>query len=145
VGPEALGTNADKNVSGSYNTPMQSKKTPKKTQKTAAQAAVTGKETAMTEVTAKPRSTRSSRTKKSELSETSAVKHHHKAPSSVTPEFTAASTESAIPALPTSPARVVTHDAIAELAYSYWVKRDYRHGSAEEDWFRAERELLDAR
>jgi hypothetical protein len=31
---------------------------------------------------------------------------------------------------------------IAELAYSYWVDRGYQGGSPEEDWLRAERELL---
>lgn len=31
---------------------------------------------------------------------------------------------------------------IAELAYSYWLKRGRQHGSAVEDWLRAEREVL---
>jgi Protein of unknown function (DUF2934) len=30
---------------------------------------------------------------------------------------------------------------IAQLAYSYWEERGCPYGSAEEDWFRAEREL----
>lgn len=35
---------------------------------------------------------------------------------------------------------------IAQLAYSYWKVRGCPHSSAEEDWFRAERELYpDAR
>jgi len=33
-------------------------------------------------------------------------------------------------------------DDIARLAYSYWEARGENGGSAEEDWFRAERELL---
>jgi len=33
---------------------------------------------------------------------------------------------------------------IARLAYSYWEARGCRGGSAEEDWLRAERELLGA-
>ena len=37
---------------------------------------------------------------------------------------------------------VVTHDDIAVLAYSYWEARGCTGGSAEEDWLRAERELL---
>ena len=32
-------------------------------------------------------------------------------------------------------------EEIAKLAYSYWIARGYSHGSAEEDWLRAEREL----
>jgi len=36
---------------------------------------------------------------------------------------------------------VVDRQAIARLAYSYWVARGYTGGSAEEDWLRAEREL----
>ena len=34
-----------------------------------------------------------------------------------------------------------THEEIARLAYSYWESRGSQAGSAEEDWFRAEREL----
>jgi len=34
------------------------------------------------------------------------------------------------------------HDAIAQLAYSYWEARGCQGGSPEEDWFRAEQELL---
>ena len=34
------------------------------------------------------------------------------------------------------------HERIAELAYSHWLKRDQEHGSHEEDWLRAEQELL---
>jgi hypothetical protein len=33
------------------------------------------------------------------------------------------------------------HEAIAQLAYSYWEQRGRRHGSDEEDWFRAEAEI----
>jgi hypothetical protein len=36
---------------------------------------------------------------------------------------------------------VPTHEEIAALAYSYWEGRERRHGSAQEDWLRAEREL----
>jgi hypothetical protein len=32
-------------------------------------------------------------------------------------------------------------EAIARLAYLYWLDRRGRHGSAEEDWLRAEQEL----
>jgi hypothetical protein len=34
-----------------------------------------------------------------------------------------------------------THDEIARLAHSYWEARGRRGGSAEDDWYRAEREL----
>jgi hypothetical protein len=37
--------------------------------------------------------------------------------------------------------RIVTEAQIAARAYEYWVARGYQGGSAEEDWFRAEREL----
>jgi hypothetical protein len=35
-----------------------------------------------------------------------------------------------------------THDEIARLAYAYWESRGHQHGSPEEDWYRAEGELL---
>jgi hypothetical protein len=34
------------------------------------------------------------------------------------------------------------HDAIANLAYSYWEARGCQGGSAEEDWLRAEEKIL---
>jgi len=49
------------------------------------------------------------------------------------------------PAAPAaSPAEPVSIDteAIAHLAYSFYEARGYAGGSAEEDWLRAERELL---
>ncbi len=36
----------------------------------------------------------------------------------------------------------VAQEEIARLAYSYWVGRGYESGNPEEDWLRAERELL---
>jgi hypothetical protein len=36
----------------------------------------------------------------------------------------------------------ISHDAIARLAYSYWEARGRQDGSSEQDWFRAESELL---
>ena len=41
----------------------------------------------------------------------------------------------------TPPAPVITHEEIASLAYSYWEARQSPYGSADDDWFRAEREL----
>ena len=32
---------------------------------------------------------------------------------------------------------------VARVAYSYWERRGYQGGSPQEDWLRAERELLD--
>jgi hypothetical protein len=37
--------------------------------------------------------------------------------------------------------RIVKHEDIARLAYSYWEGRGYQDGRPEEDWLRAEREL----
>ena len=37
---------------------------------------------------------------------------------------------------------IPTHEAIARLAHSYWESRGGQGGSAWEDWFRAEQELL---
>ena len=38
--------------------------------------------------------------------------------------------------------RRASHEAIAQLAYSYWEARGRPGGSADEDWYRAERELM---
>jgi hypothetical protein len=35
-----------------------------------------------------------------------------------------------------------THEEIAQLAYQYWEARGCPLGSPEEDWFRAERDVL---
>jgi hypothetical protein len=35
-----------------------------------------------------------------------------------------------------------SHEEIARLAYAYWEARGHPHGSAQEDWFRAERHLF---
>jgi hypothetical protein len=59
---------------------------------------------------------------------------------------------SIVPAAPTATQaeitasnHVVTSEAIAQLAYSYWEARGYMGGSPEEDWLHAERELLGVR
>jgi hypothetical protein len=36
----------------------------------------------------------------------------------------------------------ITQDDIAQLAFSYFERRGYQGGSPEEDWLRAEEELL---
>ena len=38
----------------------------------------------------------------------------------------------------------LTNEAVANLAYSYWVARGCQGGSPEEDWLRAEQELRSA-
>jgi len=38
----------------------------------------------------------------------------------------------------------VTHEAISQLAYSYWVERGCQGGCPEEDWLRAEETLRTA-
>jgi DUF2934 family protein len=75
----------------------------------------------------KPRTSRSSKLKK-ETSETGPAKHRKI--SAPEPVLTATLT-----AISPSP------EEIATLAYSYWIARGYTHGSPEEDWLRAEREL----
>ena len=37
---------------------------------------------------------------------------------------------------------VIAREEIAHLAYSYWEARGFAHGMADEDWIRAEAELL---
>ena len=66
---------------------------------------------------------------------------------SVTPELVAESAPLATvtPAIsvpePTIEKPRVTSEAVANLAYSYWVARGFQGGSPEHDWLRAEREL----
>jgi hypothetical protein len=40
-----------------------------------------------------------------------------------------------------APALVPTHQQIAQLAHRFWKERGGHHGSHEQDWLRAEREL----
>jgi hypothetical protein len=55
------------------------------------------------------------------------------------PTNTAAKKEKAVKASkPTMPSR----EQIEQLARSYWAARGYQDGSAEQDWLRAEQELL---
>jgi hypothetical protein len=42
----------------------------------------------------------------------------------------------------TATVAAVSREAIARLAYSYWVERGYQDGNPQEDWARAEQSLL---
>jgi hypothetical protein len=44
--------------------------------------------------------------------------------------------------VPPAAAPAPSREEIARLAYSYWEARGRQHGSPQEDWYRAERELL---
>jgi hypothetical protein len=139
---------------------MQSNKTSKNTRKIADETAAPSPEKATTgEATAKPRATKSSKPK-SETGETATVKMHRKATSIATQPDAAASkaaapkketpavakiavVEAPLPPSPLdlAPSSQVTRERVAELAHSYWLARGEEHGSSEEDWLRAEREL----
>jgi hypothetical protein len=65
--------------------------------------------------------------------------------SSVTRPRRAGATHSRKPASASktsAPTAVIDQEAIAVLAYSYWEARGCQGGSPEEDWLRAEQELL---
>ena len=71
---------------------------------------------------------------------------------SVAPEANAAVTEliatesittESIAAEPTAVQFLPAQEQIAKLAYSYWVSRGYQGGCPQEDWLRAEQELLE--
>jgi len=47
-----------------------------------------------------------------------------------------------VTAVAPAPAALPSREAVARLAYAYWEARGYQGGSPEEDWNRAERELL---
>jgi hypothetical protein len=54
----------------------------------------------------------------------------------------AKSIESVVETPVVQPAVTITHEAVATLAYSFWEARGCQGGSPEQDWLRAERELL---
>jgi Protein of unknown function (DUF2934) len=126
---------------------MQWNKTSKKTRNIADETIASAPEmSAAAETTPKPRTTRSSKTKKTETTEAAPVNHHHKTSSGAAEKPKSAPITSSIvdpvgvvtPAIEAEP---VTHEKVAQLAYSYWIARGYTSGGAEEDWLRAEREL----
>ena len=83
-------------------------------------------------VVAEPKKTvRKAATKPKSTATSAAHKHHAK--------------NNAEPVLetPTAAAPIaITHEAIAHLAYSFWEARGRQGGSPEQDWLRAEQELL---
>jgi Protein of unknown function (DUF2934) len=131
---------------------MQFSKTSKKTRNIADKTKATAPESAATEIAPSPRTTRSSKTKKTETTESAPVKHRHNTENGRTMAVGSASVildpagvvtpaaEATISAKPELPSEA-GHEEIAKLAYTYWIARGYSHGSAEEDWLRAEREL----
>ena len=127
---------------------MQSNRSSKKSRKIADSAASASLESAgVTELKPKPRASKSSAPKTTEVVKTESPSHHHKLSAAPVAEALAAVSESSITSLnagPAAPPRIITHQQIAELAHSYWISRGYVHGSAEEDWLRAERELTSA-
>jgi hypothetical protein len=59
-----------------------------------------------------------------------------------TPAPAAAQPEAVAPQADTASVYSPSSEQIAALAYSYWEARGYQGGSPEEDWLRAEQELL---
>jgi len=59
-----------------------------------------------------------------------------------TPSTSAAEPEIAAPRAVATPVYQPSREDIAELAFRYWETRGCQGGSSEEDWLRAERELL---
>jgi Protein of unknown function (DUF2934) len=124
---------------------MQLNKSSKKPRKTADSAASAALESAGgAELKPKPRTSKSSAPKTTEVVKAETPTHHHKLSAAPVAEALAAMSESSSTSLKSSPAespRAVTHQQIAELAHSFWSSRGHSHGSPEDDWFRAERQL----
>lgn len=85
---------------------------------------------------AKKKTVRSAAAAKPKSTATSVAHKHHAKNTTVesieTPAFSA----------PVSAVATPTHNDIELLAYSYWEARGFQGGSAQQDWFRAESELL---
>jgi hypothetical protein len=69
-----------------------------------------------------------------------------KAKASVKPQATAATTKKTTAKTQTVAEKVTattpTHKEIAQLAQQYWAERGWQDGQAEQDWLRAEQELM---
>lgn len=122
---------------------MQSKKAPKKTATTVEKGTVAKQsETGVVENAPSPRPAKATKPKATGNAKAVSAAHKHKA---VPAEKALAA---AVPSSATFSASVegegratVSQEDIAKLAHSYWLQRG-EHGSHEEDWFRAEQELL---
>ncbi len=125
-----------------------SKKTPKIADDTPAAAPDTNN---LAAGATNPRNTTSSKPKKNETNEMMSSKHHRKATSPVAsetpnldppaPKAMTAAVGAGSQSVQSAPSDKPRQEDIAKLAHSYWVARGHAHGSAEEDWLRAEREL----
>lgn len=123
---------------------MQSNKSSKKPRKIAdSTASATLESAGGTEMKPKPRTSKSSAPKTNEVIRTETPTHHHKLSASPVAEALAAVSESSSTGQSPAP-RAITHQQIAELAHSFWTNRGYAHGSPEDDWLRAERQLTGA-
>jgi hypothetical protein len=69
-----------------------------------------------------------------------------KAKAPAKPKATAATTKKATVKKQTVAEKVTattpTHEEIAQLAQQYWAERGWQDGQAEQDWLRAEQELM---
>ena len=78
------------------------------------------------------------------MAETGAKTKKAKAPAK--PKATAGTTSKTVAKKQTVAEKVIattpTHEEIARLAQQYWAERGWQDGQAEQDWLRAERELM---
>lgn len=137
-------TNADKFVCIAYNSPMQSNNASKKTRKIANDPATGATEiSSASDMTASSRTSRASKAKKTEITDMGSARHRKSNPVEIvdaTPARSIAASAATNGAYMTI-SEPSTED-IARLAYSFWEARGFKHGSAEEDWLKAEQELL---
>jgi hypothetical protein len=98
----------------------------------------------MTETAKKVTTPKKPRATAAKAAPIAAVEPKKAAPKSTTPNGTAP--KKAAAKKKTTTARVtpisVSHEEIALLAHRFWIERGGQHGRHEDDWIRAERELL---
>ena len=133
---------------------MQSSNTSKKTKIADENKTPVPESSTAAEKISQPRSSRSSKQKK-QPSETGSAKHRRNGSTEMIESTQFDSVESRVidavgvmtPAGQSSEVAITSseispsHEEIAKLAHSYWAARGFQHGSPEEDWLRAEREL----
>jgi hypothetical protein len=135
---------------------MQSKKTAKKSPKTTEEAVIVPETNPVAELKA-ARPSRSAKNAEKKPETATPSKTHRKAspvsapavsPEPANPVKVMAAAAGAEIAAVDSPiidpvgTLTVPTEEVARLAYSYWVARGYSHGSHEDDWIRAEQELI---